>query len=393
MPSSLKLWITDSETIFNAYLLISSGRVQCVIENLGEEDIDENDDSSDEEEEEKEEDDDDDDKFPSLEKIISKLENFYKLLGNEDLKNEKINEKTLMLDIDHSYISKPNEVAKEEDLAMVDASVDEVPGKLLVESCSDLSIVTKHLCKLLTESEFKEKAKINNQYYDEEKVEKQIIKILKETIDFVATSTEELTPSKLPPYRICIKANAKSVKLRSHRITKLKPDNLIKRTYQTTLFAQRGHLPVVNDMTENDSYSVLYIDEFFDSIFPLFSRATLYPIIAIVKPLPLYTFGFYPSRYTFGFYPIKIYFWFLPYQDILLVPTLSRYTFGFYPSRYTFGFYLSLISRYTLVSTFQVLPLVTTLNSYFRLLYFYIIQFFTIYSLGFPITPGLNSTI
>jgi len=48
-----------------------------------------------------------------------------------------------MLDIDHSYISKPNEVAKEEDLAMVDASVDEVPGKLLVESCSDLSIVTK----------------------------------------------------------------------------------------------------------------------------------------------------------------------------------------------------------------------------------------------------------
>ena len=127
------------------------------------------------------------------------------------------------------------------------------------------------------------------------------------------------------------------------------------------------------------------------------------------------------SRYTFGFYP-------------------SRYTFGFYPSRYTFGFYLSLISRYTLVSTFQVLPLVTTLNSYFRLLYFYIIQFFTvlqlwistfelyflylllvftvlslfyllvlsslllslqllwwtsiqIYSLGFPITPGLNSTI
>ena len=59
--------------------------MQCVIENLGEEDIDENDDSSDEEEEEKEEDDDDDDKFPSLEKIISKLENFYSI--KEDQKS------------------------------------------------------------------------------------------------------------------------------------------------------------------------------------------------------------------------------------------------------------------------------------------------------------------
>ncbi|KAG4085793.1 hypothetical protein H8356DRAFT_1325469 [Neocallimastix lanati (nom. inval.)] len=82
------------------------------------------------------------------------------------------------------------------------------------------------------------------------------------------------------------------------------------------------------------------------------------------------------SRYTFGFYP-------------------SRYTFGFYPSRYTFGFYLSLISRYTLVSTFQVLPLVTTLNSYFRLLYFCIIQFFTYYPLYWYLYNyfGLNSTI
>jgi len=31
----------------------------------------------------------------------------------------------------------------------------------------------------------------------------QIIKILKERIDIVATSTEELTPSKLSPHKIC----------------------------------------------------------------------------------------------------------------------------------------------------------------------------------------------
>ena len=38
----------------------------------------------------------------------------------------------LVNDYDHSYISKSNEVA-EEDLAMIDASVDEIQGKLLID--------------------------------------------------------------------------------------------------------------------------------------------------------------------------------------------------------------------------------------------------------------------
>ena len=45
-------------------------------------------------------------------------------------------------------------------------------------------------------------------------------------IDIVATSTEELTPSKLSPHKIGLKANAKPVKLRSYRLTKLKSDIL-----------------------------------------------------------------------------------------------------------------------------------------------------------------------
>jgi len=49
----------------------------------------------------------------------------------------------LVNNYDHSYISKSNELA-EEDLAMVDASVDEVLVKTFNwNSCSNLSIVTK----------------------------------------------------------------------------------------------------------------------------------------------------------------------------------------------------------------------------------------------------------
>ena len=45
-------------------------------------------------------------------------------------------------------------------------------------------------------------------------------------IDIVATSTEELTPSKLSPHKIGLKANAKPVKLRGYRLTKVKSDIL-----------------------------------------------------------------------------------------------------------------------------------------------------------------------
>jgi len=62
-----------------------------------------------------------------------------KIIGTVD----NVIARTLLVNnYDHSYISKSNEVA-EEDLAMVDASVDGVLGKLLIDSCSNLSIVTK----------------------------------------------------------------------------------------------------------------------------------------------------------------------------------------------------------------------------------------------------------
>ena len=109
-------------------------------------------------------------------------------------------------------------------------------------------------------------------------------------IDIVATSTEELTPSKLSPHKICFKANAKPVKLKSYRSAKLKSDILKE---ELTKLIKKGLIepscsewssPVVlilkhnwkwrlcinyrkvNDMTEKDSYSVPYIDEIFDSL-------------------------------------------------------------------------------------------------------------------------------
>ena len=57
----------------------------------------------------------------------------------------------LVNNIDHSYVSKSKE-AQEEDIAMVNASVDGVPGKLLIDSCSNLNIITKrYLDKLPTQ--------------------------------------------------------------------------------------------------------------------------------------------------------------------------------------------------------------------------------------------------
>jgi len=88
--NELKLWIkiqgnTDPETIFNACLLTSSGEVQRVIEDLGEDSDDKSDDLSDEEEDDDEENVDDDIKFLSLEKIISSLENFYSIKEDQNL--------------------------------------------------------------------------------------------------------------------------------------------------------------------------------------------------------------------------------------------------------------------------------------------------------------------
>ena len=104
----------------------------------------------------------------------------------------------------------------------------------------------------MSESKFEEIAKINNKYNDEESIictirkveetnnekkiikkltpmefiesnkflntlnedyEEQIVQILKEMIDLVATSKEELSPSELSPYKIHLKVNAKPIKL------------------------------------------------------------------------------------------------------------------------------------------------------------------------------------
>jgi len=51
--------------------------------------------------------------------------------------NNTIAAATLENNIDHSYISKRKETS-EEDIAMVDVTVDENPGKALIDSCSNL---------------------------------------------------------------------------------------------------------------------------------------------------------------------------------------------------------------------------------------------------------------
>jgi len=49
---------------------------------------------------------------------------------------------------DHSYISKSHE-AQEEDIAMVDITVDGVRGKALIDSCSNLGVITKKFLEKL----------------------------------------------------------------------------------------------------------------------------------------------------------------------------------------------------------------------------------------------------
>ena len=56
--------------------------------------------------------------------------------------NNTIAAATLVNNIDHSYISKSKETS-EEDIAMVDVTVDEIPGKALIDSCSNLNVITK----------------------------------------------------------------------------------------------------------------------------------------------------------------------------------------------------------------------------------------------------------
>jgi len=117
-----------------------------------------------------------------------------------------------------------------------------------------------------------------------------IIKLLENYIEIVATSTEELTPSDLAPHKIRLKPDAKPIKQRYYRLTKLKSDILKE---EITKLIHKGLIepsysewssPVVlvpkhngkwrmcvdyrkvNDITVKDSYSLPNIDEIFDSL-------------------------------------------------------------------------------------------------------------------------------
>jgi len=318
---------------------------------------------------------------------------------------------TLVNNIEHSYVSKRKNI-DEDDIAMVDASVDGVPGKLLIDTCSNLSIMTKQfynklpnsyeqigtsrgrirlatknddysegivirvplningfcldvdfriidkedpfydmlinlktqidhnlfihpiinsLCCFESEGTIKMITPINNSMADEDKlicllrklsdvdVKKKlkeiegispveyihnkifidtlpqeysttIIRLLEENLEIVATSSEELTPSKLAPHTIKLKPNAKPVKQRAYRLSKFKSDILKE---ELTKLLNKGLIepsfsewssPVVlvpkhngnwrmcvdyrrvNKLTEKDSYSLPYIDEIFDSL-------------------------------------------------------------------------------------------------------------------------------
>ena len=327
--------------------------------------------------------------------------------------------------IDHSYISKSKEVS-EEDIAMVDVSVDGVKGKLLIDSCSNLSIISKKflnklpneyepigvscgrirlathnddysegvivripvkindftlvedfrvvekedpfydmllnfktqidnnlfihpisysLCQFTLDGLIKVIAPINNGDFEEEKLlcmvrkadeeeeedkydirkieglppseyihhenftrtidekyKSKVIKLLEDNLDIIATSSEELTPSKLAPHKINLKPGAKPVKQRSYRLSKFKSDilkeeltklidkNLIEPSYSewsspivlTPKHNGKWRLCIdyrkVNEQSEKDSYSLPYIDEIFDSLngAKIFSTIDLY---------------------------------------------------------------------------------------------------------------------
>ncbi len=313
--------------------------------------------------------------------------------------------------IDHTYKSKCNEPC-EEDIAMVDVTVEGVSGKALIDSCSNLSIITKQfldklpseyepidisrgrirlatqnddysesyiirvpvkinnltlmvncrivekedpfydilinlktqmdyklfihpilysLCQITPEGLIDVIAPINNDYEDEEKLlcvikaldneskkddlkrieglppkqyihnkhflntlnekyKDDIVKILEENLEIVATSSEELTPSDLPPHKINLIPGANPVKQRSYRLAKFKSDilkeeltklidkKLIEPSYSewsspVVLVPKKNgkwrmcvDYRKVNDLTVKDSYSLPYIDEIFDSL-------------------------------------------------------------------------------------------------------------------------------
>ena len=313
--------------------------------------------------------------------------------------------------INHSYRSKRRE-PKEDDIAMIDIVVDGVPGKALIDSCSNLSIITKQyldklpnkyepigistgrirlatmnddysedfvvqipivinnfkilvncrivdkedpfydilinlktqvdnelfihpilysLCKFDPKGLIEEIAPINNECYDEEKLvcvikalnhaeikqelkkieglppleyiqnekfhqtlnpdsKDKIVNLLRNYIDIIATSSEELTPSDLSPHKIVLKERTKPINQRFYRLTKLKSDILkeeLTKLINKKLIepsSSEWSSPVVlvpkhngkwrmcvdyrkvNDVTEKDSYSLPNIDEIFDSL-------------------------------------------------------------------------------------------------------------------------------
>jgi len=315
--------------------------------------------------------------------------------------------------IDHSYVSKSRE-PQEDDIAMVDMKVDGVKGKALIDSCSNLSIITKQfldklpheyepigisagrirlattnedysediviqipitinkfkmlvncrvvdkddpfydvlinlktqidyqlfihpllysLCQIDSRGLVKEIAPINNDYdeCEEEKLlcvvkamnrqeakqelkqieglspfeyihndhflktlsqefRDDLIKILEEYIKIVATSSEQLTPSDLPPHKIRLKPGTKPIKQKYYRLSKLKTDilkgelaKLIEKELIEPSYSEWSSPIVivpkpngkyrlcidyrkVNDATEKDSYPLPNITEIFDSL-------------------------------------------------------------------------------------------------------------------------------
>eukprot|EP00833_Pecoramyces_ruminatium_P016401 jgi/Orpsp1_1/1190433/evm.model.d7180000078941.1 len=129
-----------------------------------------------------------------------------------------------------------------------------------------------------------------------------ILKILEENIDIIATSSEELTPSKLAPHKINLKPGAQPVKQKAYRLAKFKSDilkEILKKLIEDKLVEasySEWSSPVVlvpkpngrwrmcvdyrkvNDLTEKDSYALPYIDEIFDSLdgAKIFSTIDLY---------------------------------------------------------------------------------------------------------------------
>lgn len=118
----------------------------------------------------------------------------------------------------------------------------------------------------------------------------EIRKILENHIDIVATSANDLTPSKLSPHHINIKEGKSPIKLRYYKTNKVKSDVLKE---QIIKLIDKGLIepsssewsfPVVlvpkhnndwrmcvdyrklNDITVPDSYSLPYIDEIFDNL-------------------------------------------------------------------------------------------------------------------------------